>query len=113
MHWASRKEALAEEWESVRRKLPEHVQSVLGPRKNILLLREMLEAAGSPDVSLVDCLLQGFPLGGQFSRSGTLPAIEYNPGAESIAGLRENKQAHNATMIARVAVMLPVPVVAS
>ena len=57
--------------------LPSHVRQVLGPKKNLLLLREMLVAAGYADETLVADLAQGFPLIGKLPRSGTLPKVSY------------------------------------
>ena len=62
--WMERKRVLDPEWATRFRRLPGHVQSVLGPKKNLLLLREMLLASESPDESRVECLSVGFPLVG-------------------------------------------------
>ena len=75
--WIERKRVLDSEWINMFRTLPEHVRSVLGPKKNLLLFREMLVASGSPDESLFECLTTGFPLVGKLPRSGTLPSIQY------------------------------------
>ena len=75
--WLERKRVLDSEWAERFRTLPEHVQSVLGPKKNLLLLQEMLHACESPDVNLFHNLVQGFPLVGKLPRSGTLPPVEY------------------------------------
>ena len=64
--WVERKRMLDLEWAASFRRLPKHVQSVLGPKKNLLLLREMLLASESPDDILVDDLMQGFPLVGNW-----------------------------------------------
>ena len=66
--WAARKLVLDQEWAVTFRTLPDHVQSVLGPKKNLLLLQEMLQASGSPDSSLIDCLMVGFPLVGCYPK---------------------------------------------
>ena len=50
--WMERKCVLDSQWAERFRTLPEHVQSVLGPKKNLLLLQEMLDACESPDVCL-------------------------------------------------------------
>ena len=63
-YWLERKRVLDQEWTTMLGTLPSHVQSVLGPKKNLLLLQEMLLASGSPDESLIACLLAGFPVVG-------------------------------------------------
>ena len=52
----------AQAWHTMFAGLPAHVQQVLGPEKNLLLLAEMLQAAGSEDTELVSHLSHGFPL---------------------------------------------------
>ena len=71
-----RKRVTSEHWRRICASLPGHVQRVLGPEKNILLLSEMLRAAGSPDVDLPHCLTHGFALVGKMPLSHTLPLKE-------------------------------------
>ena len=59
-HWRDRKRVLDPLWARELALLPEHVQSVLGPKKNLLLLAEMLQAIQWPDQRLVVDLKQGF-----------------------------------------------------
>ncbi len=58
-YWQWRKTRLHDHWCSVYEGLPGHVRDVVGKHQNLCLLREMLEAAGSPDTALVDDLLRG------------------------------------------------------
>ena len=59
-HWRDRKRMLDPLWARELALLPEHVQSVLGPKKNLLLLAEMLQAIEWPDQALVEDLKRGF-----------------------------------------------------
>ena len=76
-YWLERKRVLDPIWACAWEALPSHVRAVLGPKKNILLLRELLVAAGCPDKALIDDLTIGFPLLGELPRSGSLPACAY------------------------------------
>lgn len=60
-HWTRRREQLTEEWLSLRRTLPEHVQIVLPPSANLLVFRELLQAAGHGDHQLIADIMRGFP----------------------------------------------------
>ena len=82
------------EWAAVFRQLPGHVQTVLGPKKNLLLLREMLIASGSPDDTLIDDLMGGFPLIGELVCSGTLPMVAYE-GMRSVSEVLEARKERN------------------
>ena len=95
-----RKRVLDLEWTSVFPNLPEHVQSVLGPKKNLLLFREMLEASESPDITLYDNLASGFPLVGKLPRSGTLPRVEYE-GMLPMEDFLEGREYNNTAMLNR------------
>ena len=75
--WFERKRVLDPAWQHLWEQLPSHVRQVLGPKRNLLLLREMLVAAGYADETLVADLAQGFPLIGRLPRSGTLPQVSY------------------------------------
>ena len=75
--WFERKRVLDPAWQHLWEQLPSHVRQVLGPKRNLLLLREMLVAAGYADETLVADLAQGFPLIGKLPRSGTLPEVSY------------------------------------
>ena len=86
--WRERKRVLDPLWARELALLPEHVQSVLGPKKNLLLLAEMLQAIQWPDQRLVDDLKQGFPLTGAIPRSGVLPSIPFKECSESASSLR-------------------------
>jgi len=101
-HWSERKRVLDPEWEQLYGKLPQHVQSVLGPKKNLLLLAELLAAAHSPDHKLLEHLLQGFPLIGQLYRSGTLPSIPYAQATETAQSLWEQRGGRNSQVLHRV-----------
>ena len=103
MYWAERKEALTAPWSALYEKLPAHVQSVIGPHKNILLLRELLEASGSPDIMLCSNLMGGFPLTGQLPRSGTLKKVSHKECTISADALRAQAWQRNQSMVNRVA----------
>ena len=64
VHWRERKRVLDQAWPKMLATLPEHIRSVLGPKKNLLLFSEMAAAAGSPDRSLTTHLAYGFPMTG-------------------------------------------------
>ena len=51
-----RKRVLDPAWQHLWELLPSHVREVLGPKRNLLLLREMLVSAGYADETLVDDL---------------------------------------------------------
>ena len=100
--WRERKRVTDFEWQREFRTLPAHVQAVLGPDKNLLLLAEMLEASNSPDAQLVDSLRGGFKLVGEIPPSGTLPAC--SPVAPlSLEELWRRAPANNARLILRAA----------
>ena len=48
-HWSERKRVLDPVWERQLKALPWHVRSVLGPKKNLLLLAELLAVTSSQD----------------------------------------------------------------
>ena len=75
--WFERKRVLDPAWQDLWEQLPSHVRQVLGPKRNLLLLREMIVAAGHADETLVADSAQGFPLIGRLPRSNTLPEVSY------------------------------------
>jgi len=97
-HWEERKRVLDPEWERLFWSLPEHLRSVLGPKKNLLLLAELLAAAHHPDSRLIEHLLQGFPLVGRFPRSGTLPPMPYTATTETAQSLWAKRHTQNTAM---------------
>ena len=101
--WLERKRVLDPPWHSIWLALPPHVRAVLGPKKNILLLRELLCAAGYPHDSLVDDLLGGFALIGELPRSGTLPEADYPLTSETRESLLESASQRNYAVLHRVA----------
>ena len=100
-HWSERKRMLDPAWRTTWASLPPHVQSVLGPKKNLLLLAEMLDRAGSPDTLLVPHLTFGFPLIGQLPRSGTLRSVPYADTTETRTSLLQAAPRRNQIMEAR------------
>jgi len=100
-HWEERKQVLDPEWAHLYRSLPEHVRSVLGPKKNLLILAELLAAAHHPDDLLIENLLQGFHLVGQLPRSGTLPHIPYAATSETARSLWDQRRERNPGVIGR------------
>ena len=101
-HWRERKRVLDPLWAHRFGSLPAHVQSVLGPKKNLLVLSEMLEAIAWPDARLVADLRNGFPLLGEIPRSGALPQIPFGECSESAASLRAQASFLNAETLCRV-----------
>jgi hypothetical protein len=89
-------------WLALREPLPSHVQEVLGPKKNVLLLREILVSASYHDESLVDDLARGFPLIGKLPRSGTLPSVPYPPTPETRESLLDQVGQRNDEILHRV-----------
>ena len=75
--WFEWKRMLDPAWQHLWTLLPSHVRAVLGPKRNLLVLREMLVSAGYADETLVDDFAQGFPFIGELPRSGTLPQMSY------------------------------------
>ena len=100
--WLERKKVLDPVWLHLRESLPSHVRDVLGPRKNLLLLREILASAGFEDSALVDDLAKGFPLTGELPRSGTLLAVEYALPAETRDSLLQQLGRRNDDILRRV-----------
>ena len=47
-HWAERKRMLDLVWPDIAAGLPAHVRQVIGPKKNLLVLAELLDAAAAP-----------------------------------------------------------------
>ena len=101
-HWVERKAVLGPIWDKGFQRLPWHVQRVLGRGKNLLLLAEMLQAAGSPDALLIEDLKEGFALVGELIRSGTLEAVPYPRRERTEVDLRQGAQRRNADMWRRV-----------
>ena len=76
LYWEQRKEKLDKQWHEIFPSLPWNVQSTLGQEKNILLLKEMMEEAGSPDTDLCAHLMNGFLLYGDIRNSNLLTEDE-------------------------------------
>ena len=70
-YWEARKRVLDPAWAELWKQLPPHVRSVLGPKKNLLLLCELVVFAESPDKTIVYDST-GIPFIGELPRSGTL-----------------------------------------
>ena len=85
-------------WACAREALPPHVRSVLGPKKNLLLLHELLDAARCPDKSLIDDVTLGFPYVGELPRSGSLPECTYEESAQTRETLRRQAAARSDEM---------------
>ena len=101
--WFERKRVLDPAWRHLWGLLPSHVCEVLGPKRNLLLLREMLVSAGYADESLVDDLARGFPLIGELPRSGTLPEVSYPSVEETRESLLWQADWRNDEILRRVA----------
>ena len=102
IYWAERKEALTAPWAEKLRTLAPHVQAVLGPDQNLLLFEEMLHAAGSPDASLIQHLMEGFAMIGDLPRSNTLPQQAFVKPSESRSSLRRYAKERNKVLLKRV-----------
>ena len=98
-HWLERKRVLDPTWRNMFTALPEHVRSVLGPEKNLLLLGEMLQRAGSRDHSLIEHLSQGFPMIGRLPRSGSARLIDYTQPTETRSSLLQAAGDRNIQML--------------
>ena len=68
-YWIGRAEALKHKEQQLHADLPEHLRPIL-KGKRLLLLREMMAAAGCEDGALVDHICQGFRLSGWLPASG-------------------------------------------
>ena len=101
--WFERKRVLDPAWQRLWEQLPSHVRQVLGPKRNLLLLREMLVAAGYADETLVADLAQGFPLIGKLPRSNTLPEVSYPLVEETRESLLWQASWRNEEILSRVA----------
>ena len=102
-YWLERKRVLDPIWSVVRLALPNHVQAVLGPKKNLLLLKEMLTAAQFTDLSIVDDLATGFRLIGEIPRSGiSASPVSRQPASESRQSLQDASRWRNQQMLSRV-----------
>ena len=77
-YWIGRAEALKNKELQLHADLPEHLRPIL-KGKRLLLLREMMEAAGCEDVALVDHICQGFRLSGWLPASGEFVARSRRP----------------------------------
>ena len=101
LKWAVRKEELRESWNQFFLTLPRHIRMVLGPEKNLFLFEEMLVAAGSPDVSLIRALIEGFRLTGLLDRSGTLKEVPYDTGMLTRGELQTLMDSQNAKIVSK------------
>eukprot|EP00435_Cladocopium_sp_Y103_P015182 s5093_g3.t1 len=76
--WSRRAKELARDEEQFHASLPQHLQFLL-KGKRLLLLKEVLEDLGYPDVGLVDEIASGFNLHGWMSESGAFPKETKRP----------------------------------
>ncbi len=100
--WRHRKRVTDPEWARELASLPPHSRQVLGGRRNLLLLEEMMAAAGVDDPELLAQLRQGFPLVGDIPG---LPAERQGarrPASVSVDTLWRERHSSNAATLARV-----------
>ena len=72
LKWTKRAKELARDEVAFQAKAPEHLRSLL-KGKRLLLLKEILNDLQYPDTSLVDDILNGFPITGWLPKSNVLP----------------------------------------
>ena len=102
--WKHRKLVTDPQWQTIFRSLPAHCQSVLGPEKNLLLLKEMLEAIAWPNNTLFRNLCNGFPLVGRLPASGIhAPAAKSPEPAETLRSLLAHPRERNEATLGRIA----------
>ena len=70
--WIDRAKQLSSEEKNLKRSMEPHVAETVSG-KRILLLKEMLQATGFPDLDVIDELLSGSHLTGQVPTTGMLP----------------------------------------
>lgn len=95
--WMSRAVELKGPEEELHAKMPAERKLILA-RKRILLLREILEAEGYPDISICDDLAKGFPLVGLCGESKALPP-DFQPATLSIADLEASSGRGNKSIL--------------
>ena len=71
-HWTARAKALQPKEDELHKRSPEHLKSILSG-KRLLLLRELMDAAGRDDPELVPEICRGFDLSGWQNVSGHFP----------------------------------------
>ena len=96
-HWAKRAKALQAAEADLRASLPAHLQPIL-KGKRLLLLREMMDAAGCDDPELVSEICEGFSLMGWQSASGHYPPRVRRPEI-SVETLRALSAGLNASIL--------------
>ena len=74
-HWKRRAQELEGERRRLAKSLPKRMAATIG-RLHIPLLRELCEAAGHEDLSLIDDLLHGFPITGPLDAGGVGVPVE-------------------------------------
>ena len=102
--WRQRKLVTDPQWRILFKNLPAHCQSVLGPGKNLLLLKEMLDAIDWPDKALFHNLCHGFPLVGNLPLSGVraVARVSLEP-AETLRSLLKRPRERNEATLGRIA----------
>ena len=95
--WMSRAVELKGSEEELHAKMPAERKLILA-RKRILLLREILEAEGYPDISVCDDLAEGFPLVGLCGESKALPP-DFQPATLSIPDLEASSGRGNKSIL--------------
>ena len=102
--WRQRKLVTDPQWQSLFKRLPVHCQSVLGPEKNLLLFKEMLDAICWPDQHLFHNLCHGFPLVGKLPASGLHESANTSQEpAETLRSLLGSPRERNQATLGRIA----------
>ena len=101
-YWMERKRVTDPLWQQAFSRLPSHCQSVLGPEKNLFVLKEMLEFIRWPDAELVHSLTFGFPIVGRLEPCGIMPARTASVNATTVEELERTLGERNACTLDRV-----------
>ena len=92
-HWTSVSRSLEVREAALHRAMHPEVEAVMA-NKRLLLLREMLRAIGFPSTeALFHCLCAGFPVVGEFPRTGVFPPDDRRPERELTDLWRSSRQA--------------------
>eukprot|EP00435_Cladocopium_sp_Y103_P052298 s2664_g16.t1 len=94
--WTDRAMSLAGQENALHASLPPHRQAILKV-KRFLVLREILEAAHYPDLSIVDDMINGFDLVGEAKGGGILPE-DFQPATLTVDDLESQSEKSNAAI---------------
>ena len=100
--WTARAKQLSADEELLRSQMPEHVRSIVG-KKRLVLLGEMLTDLGYPDDKLTGDIASGFRLSGYMTKSNVFRAKSKRPplSMETLKKLGKSFNAKNLTALER------------